>query len=473
MLLKQNLIRTRSLTTSSKIKITKDLPAVAYKPEIVEKDKYNKWEENGLFKAELPSDKEPFSMVLPPPNVTGKLHLGHALACTIQDVIVRRKRSLGYNVLWLPGIDHAGIATQGVVEKYLQSTKGLTRADIGREQFLNEVWKWKEKYGDTICNQLKVLGCSLDWSRQIFTMDKKHTHAVNTAFIQLFNRNLIYRKKALVNWCNKLNSTVSDIEIDNIEIKEPTDRPVYGYERLIRFGQLFSFAYKVCNSEEEIVVSTTMPETMLGDTAVAVHPSDDRYSHLVGKRVIHPFRNTTIPIIADKFVDMKFGTGAVKITPAHSKVDYKIAKSHRLPSLQVIGENGLIRNTAKYDNMKKYDCREALIEALDNSGLLRSVKPHEMSLPVCSRTGDVIEYLPKEQWFLACHELNIRASELVNTGRLKIEPEKFMKNWQIWTEDDRDWCISRQLWWGHQIPAYKCSVEKDIIWIAACDENSA
>ncbi|CAH0403666.1 unnamed protein product [Chilo suppressalis] len=462
-----------SSSARTRIIITENLSAAAYKPENVQKDKYAKWQQKGLFQAAVPSDKPPFSMVLPPPNVTGKLHLGHALACTVQDVIVRRKRSLGYNVLWLPGTDHAGIATQGVVEKYLQSKNNVDRISIGREKFINEVWKWKEKHGDTITEQLKLLGCSLDWSRQMFTMDPKHTHAVNAAFIKLFENGLIYRKKALVNWCNKLKSTVSDIEVENMPIKGPTQVAVYGYDRTVMFGQLFNFAYKIYGSDEEVVVSTTMPETMLGDTAIAVHPEDERYKHLVGKRAIHPFRNDTIPIIADDFVDIKFGTGAVKITPAHNKTDYNIAKKHHLPLLQVVGEDGLMLNTENYDTTKKYDCRDIVVQDLQRHGLLKSVVPHEMTLPVCSRTGDVIEYLPKEQWFLSCTQMNRRASEFVKSGKIKLEPEKFMKNWENWTSDDRDWCVSRQLWWGHQIPAYKCTTEQNIVWIAAKDEVSA
>ncbi|XP_059047935.1 uncharacterized protein LOC131843327 [Achroia grisella] len=450
-----------------------DLPATAYNPEIIERNKYTQWEESGLFTPEENSRKPNFSMVLPPPNVTGKLHLGHALACTVQDVIVRRQRSLGHNVLWLPGTDHAGIATQGVVEKYLKSTQNKNRHDIGRENFVKEVWKWKEKYGNTICNQLRTLGVSLDWSRQTFTMDPKHTNAVNTAFIRLFKKGLIYRKKALVNWCNALKSTVSDIEVENININEPKDILLPGYSKPVKFGFIYQFAYKIYNSSEEIVVSTTMPETMLGDTAIAVHPNDDRYKHLIGKRAIHPFRKNTIPILADDFVDVEFGTGAVKITPAHSKVDYDIGKQHNLPLLQVIGEDGLIMNADRFNQLHRYECRQILVQTLNDLGLLREVKPHQMTLPTCSRTGDVIEYLPKEQWFLSCSQLNEKASEYVKSGKLRIMPEKFVNNWLHWTNDDRDWCISRQLWWGHQIPAYKCSVDKDIIWIAATDEESA
>ncbi|XP_026753649.2 valine--tRNA ligase-like [Galleria mellonella] len=463
----------RFICGSTSIVLKENLPATAYKPELVERNKYKKWEESDLFTPENSSRKPIFSMVLPPPNVTGKLHLGHALACTVQDVIVRRQRSLGHNVLWLPGTDHAGIATQGVVEKYLKSTQNINRHEIGRENFVKEVWKWKEKYGNTIYDQLRTLGVSLDWSRQTFTMDTKHTNAVNTAFIRLFQKGLIYRKKALVNWCNALKSTVSDIEVDNISINEPKDIVLPGYDKPVKFGLIYNFAYKIYDSNEEIVVSTTMPETMLGDTAIAIHPSDNRYKHLVGKKAVHPFRENTIPIIADDFVDMDFGTGAVKITPAHSKVDYDIGKHHHLPLLQVIGEDGRIINSGKFDKLHRYECRQVLVQTLDNLGLLKQVNPHQMTLPTCSRTGDVIEYLPKEQWFLSCSQLNEKASEYVKNGKLRIEPEKFIKTWLHWTSDDRDWCISRQLWWGHQIPAYKCSVEKDVIWIAASDEAAA
>ncbi|KAG6458246.1 hypothetical protein O3G_MSEX010757 [Manduca sexta] len=363
----------------------------------------------------------------------------------------------------------------GVVEKYLKTKQNTTRHEIGRQNFVNEVWKWKDKHGDTITNQLRTLGCSLDWSREMFTMDRTHSHAVNAAFIELFVKGLIYRKKALVNWCNALKSTVSDIEVENITLDGPTDITLPGYSKPVKFGLLYDFAYKIYGSEEEIVVSTTMPETMLGDTAIAVHPNDVRYQHLKGKKAIHPFRsqNETIPIIFDEFVDMKFGTGAVKITPAHSKTDYEVAKHHHLPLLQVINEEGVIINTEVFNNVKRYDCRQMLVKKLEDMGLLKAVKPHQMTLPTCSRSGDVIDHLPKEQWFLSCSKLNERATELVKKGDLKILPEKFVKHWLHWTGDDRDWCISRQLWWGHQIPAYKCTVDKDVVWIAAMDEALA
>ncbi|KAG7302568.1 hypothetical protein JYU34_012502 [Plutella xylostella] len=464
----------RRIVHSSTRKVFKDdLRAAAYKPELVERNNYFKWCKEERFNAAINSEKPVFSMVLPPPNITGKLHLGHALACTIQDVIVRRKRSMGHNVMWLPGTDHAGIATQGVVEKYLQSKQNLTRQDLGREKFVQEVWKWKELHGDAICKQLRTLACSLDWSRQMFTMDPRHTNAVNHAFIELFRKGLIYRKKSLINWCNKLQSTVSDIEVDKVELEGPTEITVSGYEKPVKFGLIYNFAYKVTASDEELVVATTMPETMLGDTAVAVHPDDQRYHHLRGKTVTHPFSNKNIPIIFDTFVDMEFGTGAVKITPAHSKIDYDVGKYHNLPLHQVINEHGQMINSGIFDNMKRYDCRETLLQKLGELGLLRSVSSHKMSLPVCSRSGDVIYNLPKEQWFLSCKKINKKAKELVKSGKLKIKPEKFTKNWLDWTGDGRDWCISRQLWWGHQIPAYRCKADKDVVWIAEIDENEA
>nr|XP_026483922.1 valine--tRNA ligase, mitochondrial 1 [Vanessa tameamea] len=466
----RNNVHRRLIYSTTKIIPKENLPAPAYKPEIVEKNKYDNWEKKRIFEAKINSDDTTFSIVLPPPNVTGKLHLGHALSSTIQDVIVRRQRSMGQNVLWLPGTDHAGIATQSVVEKYLKTKQNIDRHDIGRKKFIEEVWKWKEIHGNTINKQLRMLGCSLDWSREVFTMDKKHMDAVNKAFIKLYKKGLIYRRKALVNWCNALKSTVSDIEVENKTINGPTEIMLPGYEKVVKFGLIYNFAYKVWDSDEEIVVSTTMPETMLGDTAVAVHPEDARYIHLKGKKVVHPFRNTTIPIIFDGFVDMKFGTGVVKITPAHSKVDNGIARHHNLPLLQVINEDGVMENSGKFNGIKKFDCREILVDTLDSLGLLKSVSPHQMTLPICSRTGDVIEHLPKEQWFLSCNGLNEKARQAVEDKSLKIEPDKFEKNWINWTSDNRDWCISRQLWWGHQIPAYKCSADKNIVWIAATDE---
>ncbi|XP_045532394.1 valine--tRNA ligase, mitochondrial 1 isoform X1 [Pieris brassicae] len=462
----------RFRSSTSRILPKEDLPCTTYKPEVTEKDKYKRWEKSKLHHAKF-NDQPLFSMVLPPPNVTGKLHLGHTLSCTIQDVIARKKRSQGYNVMWLPGTDHAGIATQRVVEKYLKTKKNIDRHSLGKEEFTKEVWKWKEKQGNTISNQLRMLGCSLDWSRETFTMDENHSHSVTTAFINLFHKGLIYRNKGLVNWCNALKSTVSDIEVENIGLTEVTERFLPGYDKPVKFGLLYNFAYKIVDSTEEIVVSTTMPETMLGDMAVAVHPDDSRYKHLHGKLIHHHFREKPIPIILNSFVDMSFGTGAVKITPAHSKVDFEIAKQNNLPLLQVINENGCMENAGKFNGLKKYDCREILVEHLREIGLLKSVTTHQMSLPICSRTGDVIEYLPKEQWFLSCALLNERAAHVAEEGHLKIVPDHFTKQWQYWTNDCRDWCISRQLWWGHQIPAYKCSIDKNFVWIAATNETTA
>ncbi|KAJ8706118.1 hypothetical protein PYW07_010895 [Mythimna separata] len=466
-------IQKRLKTCTTSLVLKPNVSAVAYQPKNVERQKYENWEKINLFTAESTDPKPRFSMVLPPPNVTGTLHLGHALACTVQDVIVRHKRSMGHNVLWLPGIDHAGIATQGVVEKYLKKKQDITRHYIGREKFIQEVWKWKDKHGDAICNQLRTLGCSLDWSRQTFTMDEKHTKAVNSAFIELFKKGLIYRKKALVNWCSALKSTVSDIEVENVVVNGPKEIAVPGYDKKVKFGWIYHFAYSVLDSDEQIVVATTMPETMLGDTAIAVHPGDNRYTHLVGKKAWHPFRNVEIPIIISESIDPKFGTGAVKITPAHSKTDYEIGRLNNLPILQVFDEDGLMQNAETFTSMKRYDCREAVVQALDVLGLMKEMKPHYMTLPTCCRTGSIIDYLPKEQWFLSCSKLNERAAELVKNGDLAIEPEKYVKNWLDWTGDDRDWCISRQLWWGHQIPAYKCSHNRNIVWVAATNDIDA
>ncbi|OWR49564.1 valyl-tRNA synthetase [Danaus plexippus plexippus] len=463
----------RYISKTVKIVAKDILPAAAYTPDIVEKKVYDEWERRGLFKADSKNDKRRFSIVLPPPNVTGKLHLGHALSNTIQDVIVRRKRSQGYNVLWLPGTDHAGIATQGVVEKYLKTNQNINRHDIGRDKFIQEVWKWKEEHGNIICQQLRTMGCSLDWSKEIFTMNENHTNAVNTAFIRLFKKGLTYRKKALVNWCNALKSTLSDIEVENISIDGPTDISIPSYDVPVKFGLIYNISYKLIDSNEEVIVSTTTPETILGDTAIAVNPRDERYSHLKGRRAVHPFRKTTIPIILDNFVDMKLGTGAVKITPAHSKVDYEVAKHHNLEMIQVIDENGRIQNGGEFDGMKKYEGREEIVTALQVLGLLKSIDTHQMTLPICSRSGDVIEYLPKEQWFLSCSKLNKRAIEVVRDKKITMDPERYVKNWLNWAEDDKDWCISRQLWWGHQIPAYKCSLGEDLIWIAAVDSETA
>ncbi|XP_053620644.1 valine--tRNA ligase-like isoform X2 [Plodia interpunctella] len=366
------------------------------------------------------------------------------------------------------------IKFQGVVEKYMENTMNTSRRELGREQFIKEVMKWKDKHGNSIYEQLKRLGCSLDWTRQNFTMDNRHTHAVNTAFIELFKKGLIYRRKALVNWCTKLNSTISDIEIDNVLIKGPTEIKVPDCDKPVKFGLMYHFAYKVIDSDQEIVVATTMPETMLGDTAIAVNPEDERYRDLIGRAVYHPFRNTPIPIIGDDVVDINFGTGAVKITPAHSKVDFEIGQAHFLQIHQVINECGNMVNCDHQFKFKnRYECREVIVNLLKEMSLLKDIVPHEMTLPTCSRTGDIIFYLPKEQWFLACSELNKSVVDALKSGKLKVLPEKFEKNWLQWAEDDRDWCISRQLWWGHQVPAFKCSVDNHLVWIACTDINTA
>ncbi|XP_044727743.1 valine--tRNA ligase-like [Chrysoperla carnea] len=456
-----------------------DKLATAYVPKDVEKNKYKNWEKNNYFTPKSNS-KEKFSIILPPPNVTGTLHLGHALTIAIEDSIVRWHRMRNHSTLWIPGLDHAGIATQVIVEKKLLNETKQSRHDIGRGKFVEKVWKWTHKKATTIEHQLRQLGASLNWDRMVFTMDPHQTDAVTEAFIQLFNKGLIYRSKSLVNWSCTLQSAISDIELDQLDIVGPTNIYVPGYKKHIQFGVLHKFAYKIHNSDEELVVSTTRPETMIGDVAVAVHPDDDRYSHLRGKYVWHPFRKEPIPIIFDNFVDRGFGTGAVKITPGHDRIDYEVAKRHSLPSLEIIDEKGLIKNVNEstlLNGVKRFDARKIIIDNLHEMSLARGQEDHKMILPICSRSNDVIEYLLKPQWFVDCKNMAQNAIEAVQTGKLIIEPKVFERNWFDWLTNIRDWNISRQLWWGHRIPAFHCSeidsTEDKSVWIAAKNENSA
>lgn len=436
-----------------------------YSREDVEDPLQRPWDTSDRFK--FPIDKnnpelnasEPlkvFSIALPPPNVTGSLHLGHALTTTLQDVLCRFNRLNGTNVCWIPGFDHAGIATQVVVEKHL-SKKNVTRQQLGYDKFCKEVWKWKERNEDNIKRQLKSLGASLDWSKEVFTMDNNQTVAVKEAFIRLFDEGLIYRSNNLVNWSCTLKSSISDIEVDTLEISEPTNISVPGYEKNVQFGWIYEIAYKVLNSSEEIVIATTRPETLLGDVAVAVHPNDERHSQMIGKYLHHPFSSRSIPVIADESVDMKFGTGALKITPAHDKNDYELAKKHKLEMLQVIDEVGNIDDgNSMFSGMHRYRARDVMLDELKNLRLLRNIKEHKMSIPICSRSGDVVEQLPHAQWYLNCNDMNRDALEYVKNGTLKLIPDNYERVWADWLEKNMDWCISRQLWWGHRIPAYKC-----------------
>ncbi|CAG9801397.1 unnamed protein product [Chironomus riparius] len=422
------------------------------------------------------NENKRYSMIFPPPNITGNLHLGHALTATIQDVIVRWKRKQGSEIQWIFGTDHAGIATQVVVEKILHKKYGKTRHEIGREEFLREIWNWKLEKDCSIKDDLKKLGTTFNWDKEYFTLDPNLSKAVNEAFIRLFERNLIYRDNSLINWSCALESAISDIEVENLDITGTTQIVVPNYDKNVTVGVLTDFAYKIVDSDDEIVVSTTRPETMLGDTAVAVHPNDSRYSHLTNKKLYHPYRNDLIPLIFDESVDPNFGTGAVKVTPSHDKNDFEMGKRHKLPNINVINENGSIAdNFLHFSGLPRFEAREVILNDLANLQLLRGSKSHNMVLPICSRSKDIVEFLIKPQWYVKCKELSSKAVNAVETGDIKIIPNIFEKEWYKWLTNCRDWCISRQLWWGHQIPAYKfTNIENDReIWIAAHSQDEA
>ncbi|XP_074653865.1 valine--tRNA ligase-like [Tubulanus polymorphus] len=427
-----------------------------YSPQYVEAAWYDWWEQKGFFKPEVNPGPARFTVCLPPPNVTGDLHLGHALTSSIQDAIVRWRRMCGDRVLWNPGCDHAGIATQVVVEKQLMKQTGLTRHDIGRRQFIDQVWQWKNQKGDHIYAQMRKLGSSLDWDRDCFTMDPKHSSAVVEAFVRLHERGLIYRSNRLVNWSCSLKSAISDIEVDDLVVNNRTKLEVPGYTNKIEFGTLTSFAYKVIDSDELVVVATTRLETMLGDTAVAVHPDDNRYSHLRGRELQHPFCDRKLPIVFDDFVDRLFGTGVVKLTPGHSHVDYEVARRHGLPVVSILDDAGLINDVCpQFQGVKRFDARAKIQNALKELGLYVGAEDHSMTLPICSRSGDIIEPVLREQWFVDCSMSMDRARDVVNSCELQLIPDHHENIWNEWLKAKQDWCISRQLWWGHQIPAYR------------------
>ncbi|XP_041480879.1 valine--tRNA ligase-like isoform X2 [Lytechinus variegatus] len=463
----------------------------SYSPAYVEAAWYSWWEKQGFFKPEYGGrdltnlkKEDLFMICIPPPNVTGSLHLGHALTNAVEDALTRWNRMKGKVCLWNPGCDHAGIATQVVVEKKLWREKKITRHDLGRENFVEEVWKWKHEKGGRIYDQLRTLGSSMDWDRACFTMDPKLYNAVQEAFIRMHQNGTIYRSNRLINWSCTLKSAISDIEVEKKELTGRTYLSVPGYEEKVEFGVLVEFAYKVQDSEEELVVATTRIETMLGDTAVSVHPDDDRYKHLHGKRVIHPFRNCTLPILCDDFVEMGFGTGAVKITPAHDHTDYQVGKRHNLEFLNVIDDDGNITEVGgRFKGMKRFNARRAVLEALKEKDLYRGTKPNPMVVPTCSRSKDIVEPLLKSQWFVDCREMARRAVEVVENDTLKIVPEIHKKTWYSWLNNIRDWCISRQLWWGHRIPAYFVTINDPGVpagdetdnnyWISALTEEEA
>ncbi|KAL8036187.1 hypothetical protein ABFS82_12G140100 [Erythranthe guttata] len=462
--------------------------AKTYNPSAVENSWYEWWEKSNFFEADAKSTKPPFVIVLPPPNVTGALHIGHALTAAIQDTIIRWKRMSGYNTLWVPGMDHAGIATQVVVEKKLWREMKLTRQDVGREGFIAEVWKWKNEYGGTILKQLRRLGASLDWSRECFTMDEKRSKAVTEAFVRLHKEGLIYRDIRLVNWDCVLRTAISDIEVEPIELSERTPIRVPGYEKPIEFGVLTLFAYPLEGGLGEIVVATTRVETVLGDTAVAVHPDDPRYSHVHGKFVVHPFNGRKLPIICDPLlVRMNVGTGAVKITPAHDPNDFKVGKRHNLEFINIFTDDGKINKKGgpEFAGLPRYEARVAVTEALKEKGLYRGDEDYKMSISICSRSKDVVEPLIKPQWYVNCKSMAQQGLDAVmddTNPKMEIIPKQYVAEWQRWLENIHDWCISRQLWWGHQVPAWYAMFEDDkkkVIgaynnqWVVARNEEDA
>lgn len=425
--------------------------------------------------------KGKFVMVIPPPNVTGSLHLGHAITTSIEDCVTRWHRMNGRTSLWAPGCDHAGIATQVVVEKKVWREQKKTRHDLGREKFVDEIWKWKNEKGDRIYEQFRRMGASVDWTRSYFTMNPNFSKAVIEAFVRMHEDGTIYRSARLVNWSCSLRSAISDIEVDKIEIPGRTFLSIPGYDEKVEFGVLVSFAYKVEDSDEEIVVATTRIETMLGDTAIAVHPKDARYAHLHGKYCVHPFTSRRLPIVTDDFVEMAFGTGAVKITPAHDPNDYEVGKRHDLPFITIFDDDGIIIGEyGKFSGMKRFQCRKEILVALKEIGLYRDTTNNPMVVPMCSRSKDVVEPIIKPQWWVKMDDMAAKAIDAVETGELKIIPDIHNKTWFSWLKDIRDWCISRQLWWGHRIPAYRVTFNdaklqdaNPDVWVVGRTESEA
>ena len=452
--------------------------ADAYDPEAVEAAWQDWWEASGFYKGDAeaamgrPAD-EKFVMVIPPPNVTGSLHLGHGLTAAVEDTLTRWHRMKGHATLYVPGTDHAGIATQSVVEKMLMKNEGKTRHDLGREEFVKKIWEWKNDYGNRITTQLRRLGSSVDWSRERFTMDEMLSKAVVEAFNQFHEKGMLYRANRLGNWSCALKSAISDIEVDYIDLEGRTFLEVKTHKKgnpkdpkgRYEFGVLTHFAYPVEDSDEFLVVATTRLETMLGDTAVAVHPEDPRYTHLHGKHVVHPFSGRKIPIVTDPvLVDMNFGTGAVKITPAHDPNDYECGKRHNLEFITILTPDGAINHHGgeEFEGMMRYDARIAIEEALDKKGLLKGKEPNKMRLGLCSRSGDILEPMITPQWYVNCTRMAKRSTDAVRNGELKIIPAEHEKTWFNWLDNIRDWCVSRQLWWGHQIPAWFATTKDEV-----------
>ena len=419
-----------------------------YNPQEFEDRIYDFWLKGRYFHSEPDESKEPFTIVIPPPNVTGQLHMGHALDETLQDILIRYKRMQGFNALWVPGTDHAGIATQIKVEEVLRKEEGLTRYDLGREKFLERVWDWKKMYGDRIINQLKKLGSSCDWDRERFTMDEGCSKAVKEVFVNLYEKGLIYKGNRIINWCPNCTTALSDAEV------EYEEQP----------GHFWHIRYPVKDSDEYVTIATTRPETLLGDTAVAVHPEDERYTHLVGKMLILPLVNREIPVVADEYVDKEFGTGCVKITPCHDPNDFEVGKRHNLEEILVLDGNAKINaNGGKYEGMDRYEARKQIVADLEEGGFLVKIEDHTHNVGTCYRCGCTVEPMASSQWFVKMQPLAEKSIKEVKAGSTKFVPDRFSKTYLNWMENVHDWCISRQLWWGHRIPAYYCDACGEMI----------
>ena len=421
--------------------MSRELPKI-YEPQQVEERIYKMWEESGHFKPQGKADSKPFTIVMPPPNVTGQLHMGHAMDATLQDTLIRFKRMQGYDALWVPGVDHAGIATQIKVEEELRTKEGLSRYDLGREKFLERVWDWKHRYGNRIVEQQKKLGASCDWDRARFTMDEGCSKAVREVFVSLYEKDLIYKGSRIINWCPNCVTALSDAEVEYV------DKP----------GHLWHIRYPLADGTGEVIVATTRPETMLGDSGVCVNPADERYTHIVGKKVILPLVNKEIPIVADDYAEMEFGTGCVKMTPAHDPNDFEVGLRHNLEVIRVLDDNGKVNALGgKYEGLDRYDARKQIVKDLEEGGYLVKIDDHAHNVGTCYRCHKDVEPIISAQWFVKMKPLAEEAIRVVKEGETKFVPERFSKTYMNWMENVRDWCISRQLWWGHQIPAWTCA----------------
>ena len=428
--------------------------AKTYDPKAMEDAIYKNWEEKGYFHAEVDRSKKPFTIVMPPPNITGQLHMGHALDNTMQDILIRYKRMQGYNALWQPGTDHAAISTEVKVIESLKE-QGISKDELGREGFLEKCWEWRREYGGRIVKQLKKIGSSADWERERFTMDEGCSEAVEEVFVKLYEKGYIYKGEKIINWCPVCQTSISDAEVE--------------YED--QHGHFWHINYPVAGEEGRFVqIATTRPETMLGDTALAVHPDDERYKDLVGKNVILPLVGREIPIVADEYVDMEFGTGVVKITPAHDPNDFEVGKRHDLPIINILNDDATINeNGGKYEGMDRYEARKKIVAELEEQGLLVKVEDHDHNVGTHDRCGTTVEPMVKPQWFVAMQELAKPAIEAIEKGELRFVPDRFDKTYLHWLENIRDWCISRQLWWGHRIPAYYCDDCGEVVVARAKD----